>query len=153
MGTRLIGAVLVVAVAAGCKPKAQTTSDGGSPRAFPARVGGGAGDASSLFKVGTLVAGGASVITLDLERLPSANNANIFACWPQPDAAVAVGRAVCTTDASQVVELTPGRLEFICSVDPKFTTVPTAQTIDLTACPAYDVFTYQFDAPLKVTLR
>ena len=145
---RLVLALSLLAVPA-CKNAPQ--GDSGLATTLPQRVGD-AGDATAATKVGILGEGGGSKLTLDLIRLPPKDSANIWACGPVPPDDFALGRATCLSDATRSVEIVAANVEFHCSTDPSFQTVPAKLPLSFDFCPAYEVSVYDFTPgmPLEV---
>ena len=127
-------------------------TDGGQ---LPQLVGGanGQGDAAAATKIGTIGQGGGTHLVLDLTKQPDNTAASLWACWPVPPASYALGRAVCASDQTKVVELTAANADAACASNPSFQTVAAATPLSLDGCAAYDVYEYKFDPPLTLVVK
>lgn len=154
-GRYLSVALIFTAVVAisGCKKK-KSTPNGRPGVEFPVRAaGGGEGDASFLVKVGTVIPGDGQILRLNLDRLPPPGAVNPLACWDVPPPEQALGNAVCLGDAEKGFEITAAHVEFVCSSNPGFGTLAPRITPPFTGCATYEVYSYQFEPHLALSLE
>ena len=123
----------------------------GLAESLPQRVGD-PGDATAATQVGILGNGGGTKLTIDVSRMPPKGSPNIWSCGQVPPDDFAIGRAVCQSDATRSVEIVAANVEFHCSSNPNFQTIPAKLPLSFDFCPAYEVFVYDFTpgVPLEI---
>lgn len=137
--------VLLSFVAVGCK---KSSSNDGGAGDWPKRVDSAEGDATVANKVGTLVAGKSVIV--DLERPARPGEGGMWSCWGVPPETYALGRAVCTSDATIATEITVANADKTCGNSVDFGTVKATAPITFDGCASYDVYAYEFEPALTV---
>lgn len=144
------GLLLLIVGGAACKQPSKSGDTGGIT--WPDRVKSGDGDATVANKVGVLGTGGGKTISVDLERSMRGGEGAVWACWSTPPDDFALGRAVCTSDSKKTQEITAANVDKTCGNSPDFGTIKAKTPLSLADCPAYEIFAYEFNPPMLLSI-